>query len=105
MTGRNLGNPDDAIAAFADALERALSCPTGLFTAATEAEMDRALHAVRAIDASHAAIGEMERVAVQVRVMREARRSGRVNFYFSQLLRLQRTFVPAATASAEPALA
>jgi hypothetical protein len=73
-------------------VDRAISEAEAGITAATETQLQNALHALRAMSGDPALVGRVERAAATMRLMAAAKREGRVNFYQSKLLRLRREF-------------
>ena len=74
------------------ALEEALRAADGFITPATETRIENALHVMRCCDRESEAFRRLEAVAPRLRLMAEAKRTHRPNFYASQLLRLRREF-------------
>jgi len=75
------------------ALERALR-PEGGITAATETRVQNAIDLLRASSSESGDLAELESIAVELRVLVEANRLGRPNFYASRLIRLRRRVLP-----------
>ncbi len=71
------------------ALRRALVEEAGI-TAATETQIQNSLYALRSTSPYSEAVGSLENVAANLRVISEARRSGRCNLHASQLTRLRK---------------
>jgi hypothetical protein len=72
------------------ALERALVAPEGAVTAATETQVQTALHVLRGDRHQAALLADLEGVAASLRILAEAKRTGRPNLYASRLARLRR---------------
>jgi len=83
--------PDKAVEFARLALSRVLRPEEGNVTAASETQVQNALHLLRATACERAVVERFEQAAVQIRVLVEAKREGRINFYASKLARLRRT--------------
>lgn len=88
--GTKAGASVDAVHAAMLALERALVAPDGAVTAATETQLQTALHVLRGDRNQAALLADLERVAASLRILAEAKRTGRPNLYASRLARLRR---------------
>jgi hypothetical protein len=72
------------------AIERALRPVNGDVSFAVETQLQNALYALRTTSSDREALEWLEDVAASLRLLAEAKRDGRTNFYMSQLLRLRR---------------
>ncbi len=88
--GTKRGAAEDAVRTAMLALERALDPPEGAVTAATETQLQTALHVLRGDRDQAALVADLERVAASLRILAEAKRSGLPNLYASRLARLRR---------------
>ena len=75
-------------AAFA--IRQALLHPEGNVTPAVETQVQNALFALRSGPHDRALLSWLEEIAISLRVLAQAKREGRSNFYMSRLLRLRR---------------
>ena len=70
-------------------LRRALVEDAGI-TAATETQVQNSLYSLRSTSPHAEAVVSLEKVAANLRILSEAKRDGRCNFYASQLTRLRK---------------
>ena len=72
------------------ALGKVLRPDGGNVTAASETQVQNALHLLRASSCEPGIVSRFEAAAVQIRILVEAKREGRTNYYASKLLRLRK---------------
>ncbi|HEY0012093.1 MAG TPA: hypothetical protein VGB79_04485 [Allosphingosinicella sp.] len=84
------GSAGPAILSALAALDAALLPAEGAVTAATETRLQTALYFLRTGGERPDLVAELEGVAASLRLMVEAKRTGRPNLYASKLVRLRR---------------
>lgn len=82
--------PGKAVEIARMALHNVVDPNGGDVTAANETLVQNALHLLRRASCEPAFVARFEEAAVQIRVLAEAKRDGRPNYYASKLLRLRR---------------
>jgi hypothetical protein len=92
MTGAEVsgGSAGPAVRSALAALDDALGAPEGAVTAATETRVQTALYFLRKEGGGAAILAELEQVAASLRLIVEAKRTGRPNLCASRLARLRR---------------
>ena len=72
------------------AVRQALASADCVITPSTETQVQNSLHALRSTSPYSDAVASLEAVATKLRVIAEAKRSGRCNLYMSQVIRLRK---------------
>lgn len=81
--------PEPEVHVALAALRRAMVEEAGI-TPATETQVQNSIYAMRSTSPYSAAVASLEGVAANLRVVAEAKRSGRCNLYASQFARLRK---------------
>ena len=83
-------NDESGLKVAAAMIERALLAPEGDVSPAVETTIQNALYALRFNSRDRELVQWVEEIAASIRMLADAKRQGRTNFYMSQLLRLRR---------------
>jgi hypothetical protein len=97
------GSVESALRAARLALQLALRPAEGAVTPATETQIQNAIYFLRKSAGQDARLPALEQIATELRILSDARRSGRPNLYASRLARLRRTIFRSDPISGGPA--